>query len=127
MNSSPPTAADAALQARAGDDPREVFERRLAREILAAERFRATLLAVIPTAAMLAFLAINAAYLLPTPGQLGVQEAAITVAFAAAGIAAPEALACALAYRCVHLVALGLVGVPALVATWLPQRSQVTA
>jgi hypothetical protein len=75
---------------------------------------------------LLAFLAINAAYLLPTPGQLGVQEAAITVAFAAAGIAAPEALACALAYRCVHLVALGLVGVPALIATWLPQRRPVT-
>jgi uncharacterized membrane protein YbhN (UPF0104 family) len=74
---------------------------------------------------VLAFLAINAAYLLPTPGQLGVQEAAITLAFAAAGIAAPEALACALAYRCIHLVALGAVGVPALVVTWLPKRREV--
>jgi adenylate cyclase len=62
MNSSPPTAAGAALRARDGDDPRDVFERRLAREILAAERFRATLLAVLPTAAMLAFLAITSAY-----------------------------------------------------------------
>jgi adenylate cyclase len=62
MTSSPPTAADAALRARTGDDPRDVFERRLAQEILAAERFRATLLAVLPTAAMLAFLAITSAY-----------------------------------------------------------------
>jgi len=61
-STSPPTAASAALRARAGDDPRDAFERRLAREILAAERFRATLLAVLPTAAMLAFLAITSAY-----------------------------------------------------------------
>ncbi len=46
----------------ARDDPRAAFERRLAREILAAERFRATLLAVLPTAAMLAFLAVSSAY-----------------------------------------------------------------
>jgi adenylate cyclase len=44
------------------DDPRAAFERRLHREILAAERFRATLLAVLPTAAMLAFLSISSAY-----------------------------------------------------------------
>jgi adenylate cyclase len=44
------------------EDPRDAFERRLAREILSAERFRATLLAVIPTIAMLAFLAISSAY-----------------------------------------------------------------
>src|SRR5580700_1912843 len=44
------------------ENPREAFERRLAREILAAERFRATLLAVLPTAAMLAFLAVSSAY-----------------------------------------------------------------
>jgi adenylate cyclase len=62
MNSSPPTAADAALRAGTDNDPRDVFERRLAREILAAERFRATLLAVLPTVAMLAFLAVTSAY-----------------------------------------------------------------
>jgi adenylate cyclase len=62
LSSSPPTAAGAAPGATAADDPRAVFERRLAHEILAAERFRATLLAVIPTAAMLAFLAITSAY-----------------------------------------------------------------
>lgn len=44
------------------EDPRAAFERRLGREILAAERFRALLLAVIPTAAMLAFLALSSAY-----------------------------------------------------------------
>jgi adenylate cyclase len=44
------------------DDPRAAFELRLAREILGAERFRATLLAVIPTVAMLAFLAVSSAY-----------------------------------------------------------------
>jgi len=62
LTSSPPTAASAALRARAGHDPRDAFERRLAREILGAERFRATLLAVLPTGAMLAFLAITSAY-----------------------------------------------------------------
>lgn len=71
---------------------------------------------------LLAFLAINVAYLLPTPGQLGVQEAAITLAFATAGIPAPAALACAVAYRCAHLVPLLVVGVPALLSVWLPQR-----
>jgi adenylate cyclase len=43
-------------------DPRRAFEHRLAREILATERFRATLLAVLPTVAMLAFLAVSSAY-----------------------------------------------------------------
>jgi adenylate cyclase len=43
-------------------DPRDAFERRLAREILVAERFRATLLAVLPTVAMLVFLAVSSAY-----------------------------------------------------------------
>ena len=46
----------------AGNDPRATFERRLAREILATERFRATLLAVLPTAGMLVFLAVSSAY-----------------------------------------------------------------
>jgi uncharacterized membrane protein YbhN (UPF0104 family) len=68
---------------------------------------------------LLAFVAINGGCVLPvTPAQLGVQEAAITVAFATAGIPAPAALACALAYRCAHLVPLVLVGVPSLFATW---------
>jgi adenylate cyclase len=44
------------------EEPRAVFERRLAREILVAERLRATLLAVLPTVAMLAFLSISSAY-----------------------------------------------------------------
>ena len=43
-------------------DPRAAFEQRLAREILSAERFRATLLAVLPTVTMLAFLAVSSAY-----------------------------------------------------------------
>ncbi len=46
----------------APEEPRVVFERRLAREILVAERLRATLLAVLPTMAMLAFLAVSSAY-----------------------------------------------------------------
>ena len=61
----PPRAADgggAAPQAREGTDPREAFERQLASEMLATERFRATLLAVLPTVAMLAFLAITSIY-----------------------------------------------------------------
>jgi adenylate cyclase len=44
------------------DDPREAFEDRLAREILATERYRATLLAVLPTIGMLLFLAASSAY-----------------------------------------------------------------
>ncbi len=72
---------------------------------------------------VIGFLAINLAYLLPTPGQLGVQEAAIVLAFATAGIPAPEALAAALAYRCAHLVPLALVGIPALVATTLHKKA----
>jgi adenylate cyclase len=48
--------------AGASENPREAFERRLGTEILAAERFRATLLAVLPTMAMLAFLAVSSAY-----------------------------------------------------------------
>ena len=72
---------------------------------------------------VVAFLAVNGACAVPvTPAQIGVQEAAITVAFAGAGIPAPAALACALAYRCAHLVPLVLVGVPALIATWAPSR-----
>jgi adenylate cyclase len=44
------------------EDPRAAFEQRLAHEILVAERYRATLLAVLPTFAMLAFLAASSAY-----------------------------------------------------------------
>jgi adenylate cyclase len=44
------------------EETRAVFERRLAREILVAERLRATLLAVLPTVAMLAFLSLSSAY-----------------------------------------------------------------
>jgi len=72
----------------------------------------------VPTA-ILAFLAINGACALPvTPAQLGVQESAIVVALATAGIATPQALAVALAYRAAHVVPLALVGLPALIATW---------
>jgi len=61
MNSAPPSSeGTAALLAEGGS--RDAFERRLAREILAAERFRASLLALLPTAGMLAFLAITSAY-----------------------------------------------------------------
>jgi adenylate cyclase len=62
LHPEPPTAAGAAPQAREGTDPREAFERQLASEMLATERFRATLLAVLPTVAMLAFLAITSIY-----------------------------------------------------------------
>jgi adenylate cyclase len=61
----PPPASPIAAVPQAGappEDPRVAFEQRLAREILTAERFRATLLAVIPTVAMLAFLAVSSAY-----------------------------------------------------------------
>jgi adenylate cyclase len=54
LSSAPPAAEPS--------DPREAFERRLAREILATERFRATLLAVLPTIGMLTFLAVSSAY-----------------------------------------------------------------
>jgi adenylate cyclase len=55
-SATPPAAPDVV------DQPRVVFERHLAREILIAERLRATLLAVLPTVAMLAFLSISSAY-----------------------------------------------------------------
>jgi adenylate cyclase len=42
-------------------DPHSAFEARLGREILVSERFRATLLAVLPTVAMLVFLAASSA------------------------------------------------------------------
>ena len=48
------------------------------------------------------------------PAQLGVQEAAIVLALAPAGVPAPAALAAALAYRAAHVVPLVLVGLPAL-------------
>jgi len=72
----------------------------------------------LPTA-VLAFLAVNGATAVPvTPAQLGVQESAIVVALGTGGIPAPQALACALAYRAAHIVPLALVGLPALLATW---------
>jgi uncharacterized membrane protein YbhN (UPF0104 family) len=68
---------------------------------------------------VVAFLAVNGAACVPiTPAQLGVQEAAITIAFATAGVPAPIALGCALAYRAAHVVPLVVVGVPTLVRTW---------
>jgi adenylate cyclase len=56
------TAHEAAVVTAHVENPREAFERRLAREILLAERLRATWLAVVPTAGMLAFLAVSSAY-----------------------------------------------------------------
>ncbi|MGH7440397.1 MAG: hypothetical protein ACRENE_32300, partial [Polyangiaceae bacterium] len=53
---------DEAATADDANEARRAFEGRLAREILTAERFRSTLLAVIPTLAMLAFLALSSAY-----------------------------------------------------------------
>jgi uncharacterized membrane protein YbhN (UPF0104 family) len=73
--------------------------------------------------AMLAFLAVNGACTIPvTPAQLGVQESALVVVLATAGIAAPQALACALAYRAAHVVPLALIGLPALLGTWARRR-----
>ena len=57
-----PVLSSASPTAAVRIDPREAFERRLATEILATERFRATLLAVLPTIAMLVFLAASSAY-----------------------------------------------------------------
>ena len=52
---------DAGTTAASRDrSPHDEFERRLAREILVSERLRATLLAILPTVAMLAFLATRA-------------------------------------------------------------------
>ncbi len=52
----------AAPSAESVEDPKDAFERRLAREILVSERFRATFLAVLPTIATLVFLAVSSAY-----------------------------------------------------------------
>jgi uncharacterized membrane protein YbhN (UPF0104 family) len=76
--------------------------------------------------ALLAFLAVNGACAVPvTPAQLGVQESAIVVVFGASGIGAPAALAVALAYRAAHVIPLVLVGVPALLATWMRRKEAV--
>jgi uncharacterized membrane protein YbhN (UPF0104 family) len=73
-----------------------------------------------PATAMLAFLAVNGACAVPvTPAQLGVQESAIAVVLGTAGIAAPQAIAVAIAYRAAHVVPLAIVGLPSLIATWL--------
>jgi hypothetical protein len=59
-------------------------------------------------AALLAFLAVNGACAVPvTP--------------------APQALACALAYRAAHVVPLALVGLPALLATWARRAKPAAA
>src|SRR5689334_21447174 len=42
----------------------------------------------------------------------------IVVALGTGGGGAPQALACALAYRAAHIVPLALAGLPALLATW---------
>lgn len=77
-------------------------------------------------AVLLAFLAVNGACAVPvTPAQLGVQESAIVVVFGAAGIAAPPALAVALAYRAAHVLPLVLVGVPALLVTWMRRQPRI--
>lgn len=77
-------------------------------------------------AVLLAFLAVNGACAVPvTPAQLGVQESAIVVVFGAAGIAAPAALAVALAYRAAHVLPLVLVGLPALLVTWMRRRPRI--
>lgn len=66
-------------------------------------------------APLVAVLALNVACAVPVvPAQLGVQEAAIVLALAPAGVPAPAALAAALAYRAAHVVPLVLVGLPAL-------------
>jgi adenylate cyclase len=54
--------ARAPLVSESPGDPKEAFERRLAREILVSERSRATFLAVLPTIATLVFLAVSSAY-----------------------------------------------------------------
>ena len=52
----------AATRVEPVENPREAFERRLGQELLGAERFRALLLAVVPTMGMLVFLAVTSAY-----------------------------------------------------------------
>ncbi len=56
------TAPSSPAEDAESQDPRAAFEHRLGLEILVAERFRATLLAVLPTVAMLAFLSVSSAY-----------------------------------------------------------------
>ncbi len=58
----PPRPTAAAIAAQAHIDPREAFERRLVREILGAERFRALLLFAIPTVALFALVVVGGAY-----------------------------------------------------------------
>ncbi len=60
--SEPAAVAAAAKPVPLPEQPQATFERLLGHEILIAERLRATLLAVLPTAAMLTFLAVTSAY-----------------------------------------------------------------
>jgi hypothetical protein len=69
--------------------------------------------------------AINVGSALPMPGHLGVLEAAVALALATAGIAAPIAITVAVAYRLAHLVALGALGLPLL--PWTLRRSAAVA
>ena len=63
--------------------------------------------------ALVAFLAVNTAAIIPlVPGQLGVLEAAVVLGLAYGGIPAEPALVVALAYRAAYLVPLIVVGLP---------------
>jgi uncharacterized membrane protein YbhN (UPF0104 family) len=73
-----------------------------------------------PAPILLAYLGLNLGCALPVvPAQLGVQEAAIVLALATAGVPPAPALAAALAYRAAHVVPLALIGLPALVSLGL--------
>ena len=72
-------------------------------------------------AALVAFLAVNSAAIIPlVPGQLGVLEAAVVLGLAYGGIPAEPALAVALAYRFAYLIPLSAVGLPFLL--WETRR-----
>jgi len=76
-------------------------------------------------AVMLAFVAVNASSAAPVaPAQIGVQETAVVVALAGAGVPTGPALACALAYRAAHMVPLIVLGLPSLASLGLlrPRR-----
>jgi adenylate cyclase len=71
-------------------DQEAAFERRLAREILVTERFRVTLLALIPGLSMLAFLALSAAAPEFTASLAGDRMGRLGVGFFLGGISAYE-------------------------------------
>lgn len=75
--------------------------------------------------ALIAFLAVNSAAIIPLiPGQLGVAEAAVVLGLGWGGIAAEPALAVALAYRAAYLMPMIVLGLPLLFADLRRRRER---